>query len=524
MGSIVTPSSVAAVTAVSANNTSFAPSIENVEQKLIIIGSVLAAKASLIVANVPIRVYSADEVGSIAGFGSPPHRAAIYAFKGGSGGVATYFVPQAESGTAVVATGIFVFDTVPTEVGIVSIYIAGEPYFISVDADDTVDTMGDKLVAVMAAEVNCPLVGVNTVGSVAMTCKSLGTWGNDVLMTVGSKGEVTPAGVTYTITPMASGANDPDIDDVLTALGTGDSANEDFYTKYLPCYGTLVTGTLDSLSDYNGEGNVAEDCYAETVHRPFVAVFGDTAEDTAGLTAITAIGTARKETDRTNGAISVPGSPNHPCDIAGAAAGIMCRMGNVRAAETYVGQNLPGIIPGLKAVRWTKDYANRDTAAKAGISPTKAVGSVVKMQNMLTFYHPAAVPMASNGYRSMRNITILTNILDNYYNYFASPAWEGVSIVEDVATVTSMIDRDKVRDVNNLVGDLFLLTDLFMGKAWLFSAEWTKEKIGGDVANYVSLRAGGLGFDNKYPIVFSGEGGIINGEVQFDTNLAVVTG
>jgi phage tail sheath gpL-like len=526
MGNIVTPDSVAAVNAVGAKNTQFAPLITNVEQKILIIGAGLAAKEDTYTPNVPKRMYSPDQGGALYGMGGPIHRALLAAWKGHGGAIATYVAPQEESGTGAAAAGEIEITHVATESGFLHLYIAGEHYPIQVTADMTLTDIGDDIVAAMAARPECPLTGVNAAGTVTLTCKSLGTWGNDVSVT--SKELSTqedPDGLAYTITPMASGANDPDVQDVLDELGTGDAANSDAFTRIVVCYGRLVEGNMDSLSEYNGTGDEMEGCYRETVHKPFLSLFGDTQGlADPGLDDLLVIGEARRELDRTNGVIAVPGSPNHPTDIAAMATGVMAKISNLRAAQSYVGQALPGILPGARANQWTTEYTNKDAACKAGISPTSVVNGVVKMQNMLTFYHPEAVPNSSNGYRSMRNVAITMNVLKNHYDNFNGESWQGISIVADAAKVTSTVDREKVKDINCFVADLFALVDLFEGKAWIYQAAWTKERIGNDLGSYVTIRAGGLGFNDILPLVYSGEGGMINGEVQFDINLAVITG
>ena len=77
--------------------------------------------------------------------------------------------------------------------------------------------------------------------------------------------------------------------------------------------------------------------------------------DSGGLTALIALGDGRK-TDRANGVIGVPDSPNHPAEIAAIAIGVMARININLAEQNYIDEILTGIIPGAKANRWTSDY------------------------------------------------------------------------------------------------------------------------------------------------------------------------
>jgi phage tail sheath gpL-like len=432
--------------------------------------------------------------------------------------VEVWIAPQVCGGTA--ASGVIAITHVATANGKLNIRIAGELYQIDVTTAMSVTQIGDAIVDAMLDRLECPLTGVNTAGSVALTCKTKGTYGNDIAITMNEgEGEETPVGVTYTITPMASGATDPDIQDVLDELGTGDSANEQGFTKIVACYGRLVAADMLKISTYCGAGNVVQGCWAETVRRPFVAVYGDTAAGSDGFDDLVDITDVEAETNRSCCVIAVPGSSNHPTDIAAQSAGDMARTAIKRAEESYIDHNLVGIMPGAKADRWTSDYTMRDAAVRAGISPTRVVNGTVKLQNVVTFYRPEAVAPASNGWRSVRSIQIAHNMQKSFYDVFNGEKWKGISIVENVASVGSITSREKVRDKMSLVGDLFALIDLWQDSAWVFSARAIKERMGAAIDDYVQLRSGGTGFDTNIPAVLSGEGGIINGDIFFDINI-----
>jgi hypothetical protein len=317
---------------------------------------------------------------------------------------------------------------------------------------------------------------------------------------------------------MSAGAGVPTMADALDGLGTGDSANEDFYTDVVHGYGTDTT-TLDAISAYVGAGNDFLGLYSKTVSRPFRVLIGDTAAGSSGLSALIAISDVRK-TDRASGILSVPGSASHPAEIAAQALGHMARINQDRAAQHYLGTQLVGIHPGAKSDRWTSDYDNRDTAVKSGISPTRVQSGAVFLQNVVTFYRPDNVPVSSNGYRSMRNISIIQNMLQNIRVNFEQEKWQGISIVADTTRVTNTTDRQKARDIDAVKDDLIALARSFESHAWIYTADFTISKL--KEAGAVTVRAGGLGFDNVLSVIFSGEGGILDTVVEFDTSLAVL--
>lgn len=531
MGNIITADSYAAGVGVGIENKAFALAIENRPQKILIVGAALAAKAGTYVANTPRRMYSGDEAGGRYGLGGSLDITLRACWAVHKGAVETYVAPQAESGTGVAATvGGIEFTNAVTTNGYMYIYVAGTLYKIWATTDDTISELGDLLVAALAADPHCPVTGVNTAGDVVFTCKEKGTWGNDISISFNEKGEDTPAGLAYTITPLSTGANDPSIADVLAVMGADDNANADAYTIIVPTYDKLGDTTMDALSEYNGTGNEIEGCYAETVRRPFVALYGDNDEGTDAKAALVVIGTARRALDRTNGVVPVPCSPNHPSAIAGAAAGLIAKTAHIRPNEDYYDKVLTGILPGLRATiaastgRWTDNYVNRKAAVEAGVGTTVIEENVVKLQNMLTFYHPESVAMASNGYRAIRDIMISMSVIKAHYDIFNTEEWDGISIVADVAKVGNATAKAKVRDWRSVFGTLCQLADEFENRGWIYESAWTKETIAADIDTYISLREGGTGWDTILPLVYSGKGGILNATVQFDVNLAVITG
>ncbi|MCK5603576.1 hypothetical protein KAR91_16950, partial [Candidatus Pacearchaeota archaeon] len=225
--------------------------------------------------------------------------------------------------------------------------------------------------------------------------------------------------------------------------------------------------------------------------------------------------------DRTNGIICVPGSPNHPAEIAAVAMGVMEKINNNRAAESFIGKSLPTIIPGANnSDRWTNEYDNRESALRSGISPTIVKNNAVIMQNVATFYHPDNVAVESNSYRSQRNISIIQNVVFNNRLNFEGEKWQGIIIVADIAKVTNSIDRQKARDRGTVIDDLLALTEEYEGHAWIYSASFTVAQLQSD-PTLVALRAGGTGFNVFLPLVLSGEGGIFDIVTQVDTSLAV---
>jgi phage tail sheath gpL-like len=511
--------SIAAAVGATAQNVEFKTGAQNVPRKILIIGTYDPLKTT-VVDEVPVLVTSAADAGDKFGFGFPVHRMAISAFNG-SNGVETWISPQSEV-TGTQASGDITVTGTATEAGTVYLYVAGDRVTASVANGDDATAIGDAIAAAINADDDLPITAVAAIGVVTTTAKDTSTFGNFVNLSLNwGFNESLPAGVTVAFTQPTGGAGVPDIADALNGLGTGDAANEANYTDLCHTYGQ-DSGTLDDLSTYNGIGNDFVGLYTKTVGRPFRVLDGDTTTGSSSLTTLKALGDGRK-LDRTNGIIAAPGSPDHPSEIGATAIGVMARINNNVAAESYIGKVLPGVIAGEtdgSGDRWTDEYDNRNSALTSGISPTVVRNNAVVMQNVATFYHPDGVSVESNCYRSQRNISIIQQFLFNIRQNFEGEKWQGIIIVLDTAKVTNAIDRQKTRDRDAVLGDLLALTESFEGHAWIFSASFTIEQLRSD-PTLVTIRPGGDGFNIFLPLVLSGEGGIFDTVAQIDASLAV---
>lgn len=497
-------------------NVTFQATASVLPRKILLIGTFDPLKTG-VVAEVPVLISNAADAGDKFGFGFMVHRLALAAEKGAQG-IETWIQPQAETGTASAgeldwtgSTGIVA--------GTLSVYIGGERIPVVITAAMTVEELSDAVVAAVNARQDLPVVAAKTAVTfeTTFTAKSKGVEGDniDISLSLGV-GEVTPTGIVAAITAMTSGAGTPDIQDALDGLGTGDNANEAFFTDMAHGYGQDST-TLDIIRDYVGAGNDFVGLYSKTVARPFRSLVGDVATGSAGLAALIVISDARL-TDRSQGIVAVPGSQTHPSDISAQALGHMARINNRRAEEAFNNIILIGVQPGTTSDRWTSSFDSRDTAVKAGISPTLVEGGSVKLQNVVSFYRPASVPVTSNGFREMVNISKLQNILNSQKVNFQREKWQNVSIVSDASKVTNLTSRQKARDVNAVLDDLIQLVTSWEGLAWIADAAFTigRLKAGG----LVVVRVGGDGFTITIPIILSGIGNIIDVTTEFDISFA----
>lgn len=524
---MITANSLAAANVVGIKNTQFAPGVSVLERKICIIGTYEEGK--IVPANIPVQVFSAEEVGSTYGFGSMLHRLALSIFRAAQG-IETWVIPQPETATGLAASGMLQVVANKAKAGVINLYVAGVAVPVAIEDNDSSVVIANKLFFELSTKFDLPtkhqLVARNSTTTsnqdcIKFTAKTKGPWGNHISLASNLRpGDCLPQGVVIVIDEMTGGSGIPSIDDALQAMGKGDCQNERYFTDIVHGYGYDKT-VADALSDYNGWGNDFNGNYKKEIARPFRYFIGDVASGTDALKALLDIGKSRS-LDRTGGIIAAPGSPNHPAEIAAYAIGLMARKGSIRPEENYIDEVLDGIMPGKPDARWTDTYDNRDMAVRSGISTTHNINGVLKIQNLVTFYHPDNIPQSSNGYRSMRNVAIIQNILHSTKQNFGRDEWKGITIVRNVSNVTNTISREKVRDIDSVLDELVALAHGFEEMAWIYDSEFTIQCLRSK--NCVTLRNGGTGFDVKLPILLSGEGGIMNTTIEFDTNIAVVTG
>ncbi len=139
----------------------------------------------------------------------------------GAGAVRLSGVSLADNGSGVAAAGAIVFATNASSSGTWTFYIGGVKVLVSVTSGDTPTQQGAALVTAIAANTRLPVTGVNTTGSVAITCRWKGPSGNHIAIEKNLTTEelaANPGTTTATITPMASGATAPSLTSLIAAL------------------------------------------------------------------------------------------------------------------------------------------------------------------------------------------------------------------------------------------------------------------------------------------------------------------
>jgi phage tail sheath gpL-like len=409
----IDPSQRARAVAISTAYKQIGPTpVATLPQRIAIFGQGTTASA---VAQTKEQVFSAEEVGTLCGYGSPAHLAAMQLFPANGDGVAPIPVtvyPLDDGGTA--SAGDITPTVVPTAIGeykVVINNIATAP--VAIDVGDVVADVTAAFTAAINAVAEMPVTAVDGTTTVDLTAKWKGASGDDIYVEVDGP---TTLGVSFAFTQPTGGATDPTVDALLTQIGNT------WETIIVNCLQSTNTTAIGALS-VAGEGRWGSD-----VRKPFISITGSGEATLA--TAIT-VPDARP-TDRVSVQITVPGSNDLPCVIAARAAARIAKLANVTPSHDYGGRILDTLTGGTDAQQWTN--AQKDTAVKAGTSTTDLIDSVVKMSDTVTYYHPTGEVLPA--YRWVVDLMKIWQVIYNLDLIFTAAGWNGAPLVPDDQPVT----------------------------------------------------------------------------------------
>lgn len=449
-----------------------------------------------VVKDVPIRVFTGVEAGEKFGFGFPAHLAAQQTLRK-SGIVPVFIFPIEEAGGAVAGDGNILIAGTATSSGTISLYVGGQKLSIPV-AKDTLpaDIAADVIDAINAA-INMPVTAlVNaTPEQLDITSKYKGAIANDITLEINlteAEKDATPAGVTFTITSLTSGAGVPAVTTALNNMG------DDWYTFVVNTFG-VDTDIMDEFATYN------EDNRWNTLVNKFFRAFYGSVDDLATITAIT---DARK-LDRTNGAITSPDGYSLPLEFAALAVGQMAARNQNNPPQPYTGLTLDGLIPAVSASQWT--YTQRNAAVNAGCSTTILEDGVVKLEDIVMHYHKTGEEPPA--YQWAVDIAKLAEWAYNVNLVFNGDNWRGKILVDD----TDIVNNPDARRPRDATAEIFKLADAASFAAIITRPAFTKENTASsiDISNPNRLNITTL-------IVLSGATRIVSLTTNFGFNFGAL--
>lgn len=219
-------------------------------QRALLIAQITSTGAA--VAGTPFLSQGVADAITQGGVGSMLHLM-VQAYRAADTFGELWILPLADAGGSVAATGTIQFTSAATANGVLALLVAGVSVPVIITSSMTTTQIATAVAAAINANTNLPVTASPTTGTVTLTAKNKGLCGNDIDFRVNyygaANGEVTPTGLAFSITAMASGATNPSLSAALATIPLqsydfiinpyNDSTNMTSMTAYL----NDVTGT-----------------------------------------------------------------------------------------------------------------------------------------------------------------------------------------------------------------------------------------------------------------------------------------
>ncbi len=313
----------------------------------------------------PVRITSADQAGDMFGRGSMLHNM-FRLIKGANSYLETWALPARDNSAGKKAAGTVTLTGKATASGTLYLYIDGQAVSCAVTADEELSATATRLAAAVNAKTSLPVTAAAAEGVVTLTCRWPGETGNTLSAVVSLYGEDVPAGLTVTCAAFAGGSGDPDMDEVIAALG-----DEQWHGIVLPWTGKAGLAALGVELDRRWGPLVQKESLAFAAFR---GTHGETADFGANSNShlITCMGTGN----------SAPQAPYLWAAVYGVVALASLETDPARPLQTLA---LTGIIPPPLKDRWTME--ERNLLLHDGIATYMVqAGDIVAIEREVTMY------------------------------------------------------------------------------------------------------------------------------------------
>lgn len=333
-----------------------------------------------------ILVTGADEVGALAGYGSPLHRAAIRFFQNNQS-VNTYIIGIADGAAATASTQEVTLSGTATDVGTFSIYLDGDKYNTSVIVGDTADVVGAAMVLVINADPSASAIASYAAGVLTLTSKGKGVAVGDITTVLNyAPGDETPAGLTAAISTFTAGTVSPDIQDALDVIG------DSWFNVITAPYSDAVSLTaIEAFLATQASALYQRDAMYYTAKKGTTSELISFAIDSARNSQYVSIVAG---TDR----------PHSIAEQAAAVAGVVATSVVEDPAVPLHRVTLQGILPVEKTNRW--DLQERNSLASNGVA-TLTDELVVQTEGTVTMYLKNSTGASDTSYQYQNTVFIL---------------------------------------------------------------------------------------------------------------------
>jgi phage tail sheath gpL-like len=218
-------------------------------QRTLLVGQILSSGTAT--ANTPVMATSQGQVNTLCGNNSM--LALMYqAYCAQDPYGEIWLAPLSDNGSGTAASGTIALSGTATAAGTLSLYIMGILVPVPVSVGDTAAVVAGNVNTAIAATPGISATATVSTGTVTLTALHKGAAQTDIDIRLNYRGaqnsEVTPAGITPTITAMSGGATNPVLTTLLANLG-----NQTFDFIALPYTDTVSLTAIEAfLSDQSG--------------------------------------------------------------------------------------------------------------------------------------------------------------------------------------------------------------------------------------------------------------------------------
>jgi phage tail sheath gpL-like len=372
------------------------------------------------------RVTSADQAGGYFGLGSELHRMAIKWFLNNKTTV-VYMVALDDDAAGVAGTQTLTITGTASAAGAVLLYIGGTRLAVAVANLDDPTAIAASVAAAVTAATSLPVSAASALGVVTFTAKNDGEGANSIDIRLNyNEGDVLPASVSGVVAAGVTGANNPDVQDVLDILG------DEWYNILAAPYtdATNMTAIEAELADRFGPLRMIDGVYC-------------CAKDDS-LSNLASFGNGRNSPH-----VCCPASTDVLENVYEAAAGMAGQLaaeGAADPARPFQTLQLQGFSPVPVVNRFT--YLERNSLLYDGISTLNVTtAGTVRIERAISMYQKNAVDAADIAYLNINTLLTLMYIRFDFRNSIrtkyprAKLANDGVRVAPGQVVMTPKVGK-----------------------------------------------------------------------------------
>lgn len=357
------------------------------------------------VVNTPYIVSSTAQAIALFGRGSMLARMHAY-FRLSNPVGEVWAIAVADNAGGVAATGTITVAGPATSAGTINLYIAGQVVQVAVATNDTATAIATNINTAINAALDLPVTSGVASAVVTLTTKWKGPTGNDITISDSFRGnaggESLPNGVTLTYSAMASGATNPLLAPVISAMG------DDSYDFVIHPYtdATSLSVFATEYGDSAGRWSWARQVYGHC----YTALRGT-------LSALTTAGALNNDPHHTIAAIDADcPHPNWEYAAAyGARNAVYIAADPARPTQT-------GALTGIIAPRVGKKFlwADRNSLLGYGIATSMVVSGIIQIERAITTYQKNTFGVSDASYLDSETLHTAAYVLRYLQNAITS--------------------------------------------------------------------------------------------------------